>query len=208
MRTTFAITLLSVLGMWSAFASDDPVKDYLSLPVSYLRNPGYYSTDQVFRIDLDLRHNGETVTLVTFNRDRDGQQGNIWVVYRKTPEGYKSIGTMTFDTSFLHLGWIHQMHAYGAATIGHAGGEQGSIDAYVDEGESIREKSISGVHHFWYLKRMGSPFARYFENSLPKLKQKIQMIDAKQLAEKYGLHIEKESYEEAGMNGFKGIPTK
>ena len=34
------------------------------------------------------------------------------------------------------------------------------------------------------------------------------MIDAKQLAEKYGLHIEKESYEEAGMNGFKGIPTK
>lgn len=188
--------------------SDDPVKDFLQGPVSYLRDLGYYATDKVFRLDLDLQGNGQIETLVTLNRDRDGQQGNVWRVYKKTATGYESIGTMTFSREHFYLGKIDELNEYGLLTFGPAGGHTGSITAYIDDGNSIRETSLTGVESVENLSKEGRPFKKYLEDKATNGADVIKVIDAKELADKYGIHIEKESYRDALYSGFQGIPSK
>lgn len=98
-RITITLFLL-LFTQIAVLASDDPVRYFLDQPSGLRTLPGFYSSDKVFVLYLDLQGNGEMEALVTLNRDRDGHEGNEWVVYKWTPAGYRSIGTMTFDGGF------------------------------------------------------------------------------------------------------------
>jgi hypothetical protein len=184
MKTLLVILFVASLGSVLAWASDDPVKDFLEAPAAYVRDPGYYATDKVFRVDLDLQGNGQIETLVTLNRDRDGQQGNIWKVYKKTAAGYQSIGTMTFSPEHFYLGKIDELGEYGLLTFGPAGAHSGSVRAYIDDGSGIREISLTGVESIKDLSKDGRPFKKYLQDKVTNGAEVIMVKGAKRTCAK------------------------
>ncbi len=190
-------------------ASNDPVKDFLQGPRPDVRDPGYYDTDKVLRLDLDLQGNGQIETLITLNRDRDGKEGNRWVVYKKIDNGYQVVGNMTFSPSRFYLGQIDELGKYGLVTFWPGGGGRGVYLAYVYDGTSIQEQTVAKVtgevDPATGDRLQSKAEKKYLYDKVTKGDDVINKIDAKKLAKKYGLKIENQSYEDALHNNFQGI---
>jgi hypothetical protein len=212
MKTILYSLLALTLMAGQIMASNDPVKDFLASPVSYLRDPGYYDTDKVLRLDLDLQGNGQIETLVTLNRDRDGKQGNIWKVYKKSADGYQQVGTMTFSPGRFYLGPIDELGKYGLVTFGPGGGGKGVVFAYIYDGSTIQQAAISQVTGEMDPttgdRKENKALKKYLHDKVTEGDSVIKKIGAKELAKKYGIKIESESYQDALQNGFQGIPSK
>jgi len=194
------------------FASNDPVKDFLAGPRPDVRLPGYYDTDKVLRLDLDLQGNGQIETLLTLNRDRDGKEGNRWVVFKKTDSGYQAVGNMTFSSSRFYLGQIDELGKYGLVTFWPGGGGSGIFISYVYDGTSIQEQKITKVtgeiDPATGDRRQGKAEKKYLYDKVTKGEDIIKEIGAKELAKKYGLKIESKTYKEALKDGFQGAPSQ
>lgn len=91
------------------------------------------------------------------------------------------------------------------------GCESGSLFAYVYDGKSIRDATLCRDVDFWSLKRKHSPYAVYYKQLTPVgangYSKGITIIPSRELAKKYGQHIEKETYQEAAEHAFGGIST-
>ena len=206
---TILYFLMVVALTGQVFASNDPVKDFLAGPRPDVRDPGYYDTDKVLRLDVDLQGNGQIETLVTLNRDRDGKQGNIWQVYKKTADGYQVVGQMTFSPERFYVGPISEIGKYGLVTFGPGGGGAGIVGAYIYDGSTIQGVMLSKVtgelDPATGDRKEDKAFEKYLTDKVTKGDDVIKKIDAKELAKKYGLKIENESYEDALQNNFQGI---
>ncbi len=206
MKTILYFLMVAAL-TGQAFASNDPVKDFLAGPRPSVRLPGYYETDKILRLDVDLQGNGQIETLVTFNRDRDGKQGNIWQVYKKTADGYQGVGQMTFSPERFYVGPISEIGKYGLVTFGPGGGGTGVVGAYIYDGSSIQGVMLSKVTGEIDAttgdRKENQALKKYLLDKATDGDKVIMKIGAKELAKKYGLKIESESYREALQNGFQ-----
>ena len=204
---TILYFLMVVAMTGQVFASEDPIKDFLAGPRPDVRDPGYYDTDKVLRLDIDLQGNGQIETLVTLNRDRDGKEGNRWVVYKKTDNGYQAVGNMTFSPSRFYLGQIDELGKYGLVTFWPGGGGRGLYLAYIYDGTSIQEQTVvkvtGKIDPATGDRLQSKAEKKYLYEKVTKGDDVIKKIDAKELAKKYGLTIQKETYEEALQNGFQ-----
>lgn len=212
MKTFYIILLSVILSLVTTFASDDPVSDFLRSPVSYLRDPGYYASDKVLRLDLDLRGDGQIETLLTLNRDRDGKQGNIWKVYKKAADNYQYVGSMTFNPARFYSGRIDALGGkYGLVTFGPSGAGAGIVTAYLYNASGIQETDVSkvtgGIDPVTGDREENKALKKYFHDKVIQGDSLIKEISAKDLADKYGIKIEKNSFKDALHNGFKGVQT-
>jgi hypothetical protein len=189
------------------FASNDPVKDFLAGPRPDVRDPGYYASDKVLRLDLDLQGNGQTETLLTLNRDRDGKEGNRWAVFKKTDSGYQNVGTMVFSPSRFYLGQIDELGKYGLVTFWPGGGGTGVFMSYVYDGTSIQQQVVTKeTGAFDGAKQQDKAMKKYLHDKVTDGDSVVKKIDAKELAAKYGLKIESKTYKQAMQDGFQGAP--
>ena len=202
----YFLIMTSVAGQ--ALASNDPVADFLAEPRPDVRLPGYYPSDKVLRLDLDLQGNGQIETLVTLNRDRDGKEGNRWAVFKKTDSGYQNVGTMVFSPSRFYLGQIDELGKYGLVTFWPGGGGRGIFLAYIYDGTGIQEQDVikvtGQVDPATGDRLQSKAEKKYLYDKVTKGDDVIKEIDAKELAAKYGLKIESKTYKQALQDGFQG----
>jgi hypothetical protein len=208
MKTILYALLAAALMASPVVASNDPVKDFLQGPRPDVRDPGYYDTDKVLRLDVDLQGNGQIETLVTLNRDRDGKQGNIWQVYKKSADGYQQIGQMTFSPERFYVGPISEIGKYGLVTFGPGGGGTGIVGAYIYDGATIQgvmlSKVTGEVDSTTGDRKENKALKKYLHDKVTEGDTVIKKIDSKELAKKYGLKIEAKSYKDALKDGFQG----
>lgn len=198
MRTSVFVLLIST-GI-SLAATNDPVKDFLQKTPPYIREAGkFYSDDRVLRLDLDLNNDGQLETLVSLARDRDGKQGNIWAVYQARPEGSIEVGNMTFSPSRFYLGNIDEINRYGLVTFGPSGGGEGVLRAYLFDGSSIEETQIGAVTRDQQTRQLtgNAPLKKYLGEEATLGDDIVIVIDADQLAHKYGVAVQPRTYREA-----------
>lgn len=208
MKIAYYILLLTLTSS-SAFASDDPINDFIRTRKTW--DSGYYATDRVLRLDLDLQGNGQTETLLTLNRDRDGKAGNDWKVYKKTSNGYQQIGEMTFSPTRFYLGPIDELGKYGLVAFYPGGAGNGVFWSYVYDGTVIHEQEIGKVTG--KLDASGNRIQseaekKYLHDKVTKGNGIVTEIDATELKSKYGVKIEEKSYNEALHNGFNGSSSQ
>jgi hypothetical protein len=207
------LCFLIVASMTSqVFASNDPVKDFLAGPRPDVRDPGYYASDKVLRLDLDLQGNGQIETLITLNRDRDGKEGNRWAVFKKTDSGYQNVGTMVFSPSRFYLGQIDELGKYGLVTFWPGGGGSGVFVGYVYDRTSVQQQVITRatgeIDPTTGDRKQVKAEKKYLHDKVTQGDSVVKTIDAKELAKKYGLKIESKTYKEALKSGFQGAASQ
>lgn len=211
MKTILCFLIMASM-VGQVFASNDPVVDFLAGPRPDVRLPGYYPSDKVLRLDLDLQGNGQIETLLTLNRDRDGKEGNRWVVYKKTDSGYQVVGNMTFSPSRFYLGQIDELGRYGLVTFWPGGGGKGIFLAYIYDGTSIQEQDVAKVtgqvDPATGDRLQSKAEKKYLYDKVTKGDDVLKEIDAKELAAKYGLKIESKTYKQAMQDGFQGATSQ
>jgi hypothetical protein len=202
MKTRLLTLLLTVSAAGFAYtagqAISDPVQDYLSHFTFYDGNKNVYSSDRLLRLDIDLNNDGRKEVLLSMGRDRNGKQGNVWVVYKKTKSGYIEVGGMTFSASGFYLGEIPETGGYGLVTFWPAGAGEGVLLAYVYDGSTIREAQIGEVRRDPVTRELKGAelLRRYSGKNAIVGDDVIAPISAQELASKYGISVEAKTYEQ------------
>ena len=89
------VVIVIVLGA-GAQAGVDPVKDYLRIYSPLGGGPRFFSDDTLLRLEFDLDGDGQKEVLLSIARNRNGKQGNGWMVYRKEGNVFKSLGNLLY----------------------------------------------------------------------------------------------------------------
>lgn len=209
--TSLYLCLAVALG---AYAGPDPIKDYLSTFSPFDGDKKIYSSDRLLRLDLDLNNDGQKEVLLSMGRDRNGKQGNVWVVYEKTKSGYIEVGGMTFSAGGFYLGEIPEMGRYGLVTFWPGGAGEGVLLAYVYDGSTIHKAQIGEVRHDRVTRELkGTELLRqYFGKNAVVGEDVIAPISAQELAKKYSVSVEAKTYEQvlrehATLQGVKFPPS-
>jgi hypothetical protein len=197
-----------------AYAGADPVKDYLSTFSPFDGDKTIYSSDRLLRLDLDLNNDGQKEVLLSMGRDRNGKQGNVWVIYKKTKSGYVEVGGMTFSASGFYLGEIAEMGGYGLVTFWPAGAGEGVLLAYVYDGSTIHKAQIGEVRRDRVTREVkGAELRRRYSGKNAIVGDDvIAPISAQELVKKYGVSVEAKTYEQvlrehAASQGVKFPPS-
>jgi hypothetical protein len=97
-------------------------------------------------------------------------------------------------------------------TFGSGGGGTGVLGAYIYDGSTIQGMQISKVtgeiDPATGDRKENKAMKKYLHDKATDGDQVLTKIGAKELAKKYGIKIESESYQDALQNGFQGIPSK
>jgi hypothetical protein len=177
-------------------AGTDPVKDYLSTFSPDGGDNKFYSDDRLLRLDLDLNNDGRKEVLLSMARNRNGKMGNVWTVYSEIQNGYVEVGGMAFSASGFYLGKIDELGQYGLVNFWPSGAGEGTIYGYVFDGRQITDRRIGEVimdrqAHTYKGKEILAKYAG--ENAIVG-DSVITTISADELAAKYGIKIEPETY--------------
>ena len=147
----------------------------------------------LFRLDLDLNGDGRAEVLVSSTKDRDGRQGNLWLVYEPSGDGYSQVGEgMTFSGNGFYLGQVDEINRYGLVTFNPAGGGEGhhSFCACLTA-RPVREIQLASISR-------DSPTGELREQAIidkyvqraTKGDQLVRSIDAATLAKQYRIKID------------------
>lgn len=194
------VGLLLITTGVSLAATNDPVKDFLQKTPPYVREAGkFYADDRLLRLDIDLNNDGQSETLVSLARDRDGKQGNIWVVYQMSAEGYIEVGKMTFSPSRFYVGNIDEINRYGLVTFGPSGAGEGVLRAYLFDGSAIQEAQIVAVTRDQQTTELTGKTVldKYLGEKATSGDEVASVIDAAELTQKYGITVQPKTYREA-----------
>lgn len=143
-KVAFAL-LLTLAGLSAAHGAVDPAQDYLTNFSPLGGDKTIYSSDTLYRLELDLDGDGQYEVMLSMARDQDGQQRNIWTVYANSPAGYTRIGTMNFSSRSFYLGPIEDLGDYGLVTFKPGSDGEGMLSAYLFNGVMVREIEIAQV---------------------------------------------------------------
>jgi hypothetical protein len=139
------VLLLTLAGLSAAHGGLDPAQDYLSNFSPLGGDKTIYSSDTLYRLELDLDGDGEYEVMLSMARDQDGKQRNVWTVYANTPAGYTRIGTINFSSRSFYLGPIEDLGDYGLVTFKPGNDGEGMLSAYLFNGVMVREIEIAQV---------------------------------------------------------------
>ena len=192
--------------------AQDPVNDYLKKqagdtgssiksdnhPFITFRELPYHSDDLLFRYEVDLNNDGINEVLISSTLEADGNQGSVWRGYQFIENRMLDIGMMTFSRSRFYVGPL-EGGKYGLASFGPAGAGEGTMWGYVFEGNSIDQIKLGGVVlNRQTMKLEGEEIVgKYLGEKAITGDEVVQVIQAKELAEKYGVKIDPRTYREA-----------
>lgn len=203
MRHLFAIFILGFSQLAHTQEIKNPVVDYLHAEteptfVVYRTDRNYYSDDYIIRLDLDLNKDGTKEAMVTSSRDRDGRQGNVWMLYQNRGGNFERVGTMTFSPSRFYIGALDG-GKYGLATFGPAGAGEGTVWGYVFDGNRIQQIALGNVVlDRKTMKLEGEEIiSKYLGENAILGEDVVTSIGAAELAAKYGVTIDPRTYQQA-----------
>jgi hypothetical protein len=188
----FHAVVFGVILVHAACASTDPVKDYLEMFSPLGGGPRFFSDDVLLRLELDIDGDGVNEVLLSIARDRNGKEGNAWLVYKAKNGVFKKIGGMTFNDGGVFVGMVEELHRHGVVKFWPSGGGEGTILAYTLENGEIRESSIGALEHNQdtggFLGQ--ARFDRYFGPKQRANSRAAQEINASEFGAKYGVRVE------------------
>ena len=144
--------------------------------------------DYLLRLDIDIDDDDRKDLCISLASKRDGQQGNMWAVYKGVRRGYKYVGEAEFHDDVYLLRYIKPLHRHGLISFSPGGGGTGVFVAYTIQGNELVETNLEAarnwsqyhalMHKYFPEKPVGIP--------LPKARK----ISTVELAKKYNIHLE------------------
>ena len=194
-----------LLGSSVDAVTNDPVADYLRLQntpefIVYRSDRQYYADDKVFQITADLNTDGIDEVLVSSTLDVDGQQGNVFYVYKRTVNGFDIAGQMHLHPNQFYLGQIDELNAYGIVKFWRAGGGEGGLTAYVFDGERVVERALGAVTRDpATLQLRGADLRDKYADAAANAPNaaRVTVLAASDIAAQYGVAVSPQTYLES-----------
>jgi hypothetical protein len=235
-RLFVPFTVVAVVGILPICdgAISDPVADFLerSDKVNYRGLNEFYLDDRVFLYEVDLNQDGRKEVLISSTLLGDGKQGCLFYVYAPFERDFECVGRMMLHTNGFYLGKIDEIESYGIVKWSTAGGGTGGFGAYIFVGDRIIETGLGGIQLSPKSMRLegkgieiAAKYSKFVSDTIHDQVEEIrqapgyhapdpasfvpdaQVIDAAELAAKYGVKVSPQTYQQAVEEELAKIPS-
>ncbi len=190
--TGILLSLFTCIGSGNTNAGQrliaDPVKDFIA--------DGHHFRKDIplLRIDVDMNNDGYKETLLSWADETDGQQGNIWFVYKGTKKGYVNLNNIIeFHGDWFSIRYIGRLGCKGLVAYSRGGGRIGTYIAYVIKGDRVIDVQLEGLGMYDSDKKREALSRKYFGiiegDTALKTPAPVKELYPPELAAKYHLPL-------------------
>ncbi len=141
MRLTKRFLFIFTIGMFLLSQSEaivtDPELDFINTSEDVCAECGILKTEEVIRIELDVRDDGKPTIFLTYN-GTGSKTGGHWTAYSPAPGGYARANGVDFREDFVRAGKVDKLNPNGGLLVLYIGKGGGNLVRY----------KINGVHVF------------------------------------------------------------
>ncbi|MBX7157115.1 MAG: hypothetical protein K1X66_01830 [Verrucomicrobiae bacterium] len=205
MKKFYIFTLCMMINHLCQALVVDPIVDYLNQAENNVwgrADRHYYSSDVLYRYDVDLNKDGKKEVLISSTLDRDGKQGNVFYLYKTINRGYEFVrplerkeGSSVFTTLLtlnpngFYLGKIDEIGQYGIVKFGPGGAGEGTYQAYVFNGKELHEFLLGRLEYDYKAKQWDAKglelSAKYMKTLSDSVRESINRFRKERRIEPY-----------------------